>query len=252
MDKLELKTAAEIAIMAEGGRKLAKIKKALMAEIKIGKNAREIEVLADKLIAQEKGKASFKMVPGYHWATCINVNSGLVHGIPSKEVVFKKGDLVSVDLGIYYRGFHTDSSFSLGLEAREETKKFLDFGRQALARAIGKCRVGGQLYDLSTAIETTVKKGGYTPIKALVGHGVGRSLHQEPAIPCFVPGPREESIKLQEGMVLAIEVMYCQGKPDVVQEKDGWTISMADGKIAALFEETVAVTFHGPLVLTER
>lgn len=250
MKGLEIKTAEEIEIMLKGGRKLAQIKNILLGQIKEGRSAYSLEVLANKLIAKEGAEASFKMVPGYHWATCINVNSGLVHGIPTEKVVFKKGDLVSVDLGIFYQGFHTDSSFSLGIKTDSKIENFLRAGKLALQRAIAVCRPGKRIYDISEAIETTIETAGYTPVRALVGHGVGRSLHEDPQIPCFLPGKKEESLMITEGLVLAIEVMYTMGKPDVVLENDGWTISMADGKIAALFEETVAVTSRGPLVLT--
>lgn len=250
MNKFELKTEAEIAVMVEGGKKLAKVKKALLDKIKEGVTAWDLEVLARKMIAEEGCKPSFQQVSGYSWATCVNVNSGLVHGIPTEKIVFKKGDVVSIDLGVYYQGFHTDTSDTLGLKTDESVNKFLTVGREALKKAIAQCRPGNWIYDLSEAIEQTVKAGGYTPIKALVGHGIGKSLHEDPQIPCFVPGRKEESLRIVPGMVLAIEVMYAQGKDKVKREADGWTISMADDKMAALFEETVAVTAKGPKVLT--
>lgn len=250
MQKLEIKTEAEIEIMREGGQKLARVKKALFKEIREGKSAYDLEILANRLIAEEGARPSFKTVPGYNWATCVNVNAGLVHGIPTRQVVFKKGDVVSMDLGVYDQGFHTDTSFSVGIELDAETEDFLQVGRQALKKAIEVCRTGKRIYDISEAIQTTVEAAGFSPIRALVGHGIGRTLHQEPQIPCFVSGKKKDSLKLETGLVLAIEVMYAQGKPEVFLGKDGWTISMRDGKIAALFEETVAVTKHGPLVLT--
>ena len=190
------------------------------------------------------------MVAGYYWATCINVNDGVVHGIPKKSVVFKKGDVVSVDAGFFYKGFHTDTSFSIALEPTKQVKKFLLTGEIALRKAIKAMQVGGKIYDISSRIQEAVEANGYSPIRALVGHGIGRSLHEEPQIPCFRIGEREESLELVPGMVFAIEVMYTAGSGDVVRESDGWTISTADGKISALFEETVALTRSGPLVLT--
>jgi len=256
MQKFYPKTEAEIEIMRQGGRRLTRIKKALFDKVAVGTSAAEIEVLANELIKKEGAEASFKKVPGYSWATCVNVNAGLVHGIPKPEVIFKKGDVVSVDFGVYWQGFHTDCSFSRALSALPETKKFLKVGRQALKAAIAQAKAGNRIYDISAAIESTVKKAGFSPIRALVGHGVGRQLHEEPAIPCFVPpdggkpAGREESMVIPEGATLAIEVMYARGLPDLVQETDGWTISSRDGKITALFEETVAVTKDGPQVLT--
>lgn len=250
MEQVHLKTKEEIALMAQGGKILAQIKEALFEKVEKGVSAWEIEVLTNKMIEAAGAKASFKMVPGYAWATCVNVNEGLVHGIPKKEVVFKDGDLVSVDLGVYFQGFHTDASFSKLVGRNPEAERFLKAGQLALEKAIGQCRVGKRIFDISEAIETTLKGANYAPIKALVGHGVGRSLHEEPQIPCFVPGKKEMSLKIEAGMALAIEVMYALGKPEVVLENDGWTISMADGKIAALFEETVAIGEKGPQILT--
>jgi methionyl aminopeptidase len=247
---ITIKTDEEIKIMAEGGAKLGRVKSALALAVKEGVTAAEIEELANELIKKEGAEASFKKVPGYRWATCINVNEGLVHGIPSKNIVFKKGDLVKIDVGVYFKGFHTDTSISVGIDPSPENRKFLSIGKEALAKAIKKARVGGRIFDISEAIEETVEGGGYTTIKALVGHGVGRELHEDPQIPCFLPGRKEDSLEIQKGMVLAIEVMYTQGSDKVEVSEDGWTILMRDGKISALFEDTVAITSEGPKVLT--
>lgn len=248
--EIVIKSPEEIEVMREGGKKLAKIKNALKKAVKIGANAAEIEELAVSLIEKEGAKPSFAMVPGYSWATCINVNDGLVHGIPKKEAVFRKGDLVSVDVGIYYKGFHTDTSFSLGLDADGETSRFLNIGEEALDNAIKAAVPGNYIFDISKAMEETLAKAGYSPIRALVGHGVGRELHEEPQIPCFVPGKVEDSPEIREGMVFAIEAMFALGAPDVYQDNDGWTIRTRDGKISALFEDTVAVGKDKAEVLT--
>jgi len=236
--------------MSEGGAKLGRVKAALAEAVKVGVSAAEIDKLAFSLIEKEGAEVSFTKVPGYRWATCVTVNEGLVHGIPTKDVIFKKGDVVSVDVGVYHRGFHTDTSITVGLEVTPETQKFLNVGKNALEKAIAKAKPGNHIMDISGAIEETVEKAGYTTIKALVGHGVGRELHEEPQIPCFVLGKVEESPKIVPGMVLAIEVMYAMGKDAVILMPDGWTIAMGDGKISALFEETVAITEAGPKVLT--
>lgn len=251
MSKIKIKKPHEVAIMAEGGKKLAQVKARLKEKIKVGANAQQIDDLAEKLILESGGKPSFKMVPKYYWTTCVNVNEGIVHGIPKKQIVFKKGDVVSVDLGVFYKGFHTDTSFTVGLQVDRKTAKFLETGKQALKEAIGETEVGNRVYDISKAIEQRIKKGGYSPVRALVGHGVGRQLHEEPQVPCFTYGKSSESPKLEEGMVIAIEVMYAKGGGDVSLEDDGWTISASDGTITALFEETIAVTKSGPKVLTE-
>ncbi len=248
---ISIKKDEEIKIMKEGGEKLGRVKNALKSAVKAGVTAFDIESLANELIDKEGAEASFKKVPKYHWATCISVNEGLVHGIPTKDLVFKNGDVVSVDVGIYYKGFHTDTSISVGINPSPENKKFLNAGEEALRQAISKVRIGNYIYDISKAIEETVEKAGYTAIRALVGHGVGRELHEDPQIPCFLPGKVEESPKIEKGMVLAIEVMYAQGQSEVELLEDGWTIAMRDGKISGLFEDTVAVTEKGPEVLTK-
>jgi methionyl aminopeptidase len=239
-----------LAIMTEGGRKLARIKSSLKNKIKAGVSAMEIDNLAQQMIAKSGGKPSFKMVRDYKWATCVNVNEGVVHGIPKKSMVFAEGDIVSVDVGLFYKGFHTDTSFSVLVGSDVSKEKMLDVGREALSAAVNKTYPGNRIYDISKVIEKILVSGNYSPVRALVGHGVGRDLHEEPQIPCFTTGRSKDSPVLPVGAVLAIEVMYTKGNPDVVLENDGWTISTADGKISALFEETVAVTKNGPVVLT--
>lgn len=251
MPQVSIKIPYEIAIMAEGGAKLARVKNAISKTVAVGVSAWDIEELATKLILDEGATPSFKMVPGYSWTTCVNVNEGIVHGIPRSDMLFKGGDLVSVDLGLFYKGFHTDTSISIYLGDDPETVKFMDVGRRALNDAIKTAKVGKTIGDIAGVIENAITQGGYKPVRSLVGHGVGRSLHEYPPVPCFVSGGASERIILDPGMVLAIEVMYTMGDPDLVTDSDGWTIKTRDGKISALFEETVAIKASGPLVLTK-
>jgi methionyl aminopeptidase len=165
-------------------------------------------------------------------------------------LVFKKGDIVKIDVGVYFKGFHTDTSISVGIDLTPENRKFLNTGRETLDKAIKVVREGNYVFDISKAIEDSIEGAGYTTIKALVGHGVGRELHEDPQIPCFVPGRIEDSPRIEKGMVLAIEVMYAMGSDKVEQLEDGWTIAMRDGKISGLFEDSVAVTEKGPRILT--
>jgi len=248
---MEIKTSDEIKLMAEGGQKLYEIKLELRELIKDGITTLEIENKADQLIKSAGGKASFKMVPGYSWATCININAGVVHGVPKSQVSIKNNDIVSVDVGFYYKGFHTDSAFSVSVGKSSEMKKFLDSGKEALKDAIKATKKGNRIYDISKAIEDSLRKNSLFPIKALVGHGVGESLHEEPHIPCFVSRPKNETPEIREGAVYAIEVMYTGGRPGIKVLDDGWTINTRDGKISGLFEETVAVAKGGPIILTD-
>jgi methionyl aminopeptidase len=248
--KIIAKTPDELRLMIEGGKKLARVKNRLIEAVGVGVTAADIENLATDLIAKEGGEPSFKRVPGYHWSTCVNINEGVVHGIPKPEVKFKQGDVVSVDVGMYYKSFHTDTSFTVGLKVGREIDKFLKAGEQALKRAIAKAKVGSRIYDISEAIESSLVPFGYNPVKALVGHGVGRELHEEPQIPGITYAGRENSPVIPDGATLAIEVIYSMGSPDIEIAHDGWTLSIRDGKISALYEETIAVTKKGTIVLT--
>ncbi|MBX4205602.1 type I methionyl aminopeptidase [Candidatus Microgenomates bacterium] len=250
MAVVNIKTPEEVKVMAEGGKKLAHVKKLVEEAVKIGVSALEIEEIVTKGIIAQGGTPSFKMVPGYRWSTCININDGIVHGIPKKEMVFQEGDVVSVDLGMFYKGFHTDTSISVYLGSDPKTVEMLSVGKKALKNAIREAQMGNKLGDISYAIEKTLESAKLNPVESLVGHGVGRNLHEYPPIPCFVTGSASDNIELKEGFVLAIEVMYTQGNPELVTDSDGWTIRTKDGKISALFEETVAITANGPIVLT--
>jgi methionyl aminopeptidase len=257
-----LKTASEIETMARGGKILGKIKKELAARIVPGATGKQIDQLARQLIIASGAEVSFAMEPDYHWATCIDINDGVVHGIPT-DYRFCQGDIVGLDVGLKFQGFHTDTTIVIGVGTlTPEKRRFLDSGKCALNRAIAVARPGRRIADISRTIADSVARDGFTPVKALSGHGIGRSLHEDPLIPCLVIGDVQKSPKIELGMVLAIEVIYTAGSPEVayggplntsgVREpsSDGWTIVSLDGKIAAAFEETVAITEAGPRVLT--
>jgi len=248
--KMNLKSPEEIEIMHQGGQKLSEVKKKVLGAIAPNVSAWDIEELVTREIEACGGKSSFKMVPGYKWSTCINVNDGVVHGIPKKELVFKKGDLVSVDVGIFYRGFHTDTSVSVYLGDDPKVQRFMEVGKKALKQGIKSFKKGNTVADITRAIQSELVNANYSPVYNLTGHGVGRELHEDPRVPLVISGSRDEKVKLEPGIVLAIEVMYAMGKGDIVLEDDGWTLSMKDGTISALFEETVALTSHGRIILT--
>src|SRR3989304_8075443 len=240
--KIPLKNKDEQKAIIEGGKHLSYIKKSLERAVSVGVSSWDLEVLANRLIDESGGRASFKLVPGYSWATCVNVNEGIVHGIPKEDVIFAKGDVVSVDVGLFYKGFNTDTSTTVGLDVNVQTKKFLESGKVALSKAISEAKSGNRIYDISKAIEKTIMGDGYKPVIKLVGHGVGRDLHEDPQIPGVVIGRYEDSPLIVPGMVLAIEVIYALGDSEIKYNKDRWTIETADGKISALYEETVVVT----------
>ncbi len=250
MTKLTIKSEEEMKIMHEGGKKLSRVKKNIAKAVKPGMSAWDIEELANKLIEKEKAFPSFKKVSGYKWATCVNVNDGVVHGIPKKTTIFKKGDVISVDVGIFYKGFHTDSALTVYLGDQEDRKNFLDAGKKAMLDGIKEVKKGKTIGDISAAIEKRLFANNLKPVWNLTGHGVGRELHEEPNIPCFVSHDPIEKLVIGEGFVLAVEVMYTQGNGNLKEDADGWTLRTKDGKIAGLWEETVAVTRNGSVVLT--
>jgi methionyl aminopeptidase len=251
-----VKTPAEIALMREGGRHLSKILKQLLAEVKEGAVPLEIDHRAKKLIAETGGSPSFLTVNDYQYATCISVNDGVVHGIPT-TTPFKAGDIVSVDIGLLYKGYHTDTSWSVYLPPVKQTPEtkaigvFMEVGKQALEKAIAAARVGNHIGHISQAIGDTVEGHGYSIVRSLVGHGVGTSLHESPQVPGVLTKPIEKTPVLKVGMVLAIEVIYAMGGPEVVYANhDGWSLATADGSLASLYEQTIAIDEEGPIILT--
>ncbi len=243
-----------ISAMQEGGKKLAGIRDSLLGEVEVGKTGWEIDQLAERLILAAGGKPSFQMVPRYPWTTCICTNDIIVHGIPS-SVPFKNGDIVGIDVGMYYKGFHTDTSWTKivgisGKESDNDKKKFLKTGEEALKLAIDSARVGNRVGHISQAIQTVIEKSGYSVIRALVGHGIGNKLHQAPEVPGYLSLPLEKTPLLTEDETLAIEVIYAKGKPEIIYDSDGWTIRTRDGSLSGLFEQTVLVGQKSPVVLT--
>lgn len=241
-----VKTPKEIEIMQEGGKIARKAVDEAVRQAKVGMTTRELNDIAEEVIIKLGGIPSFKGFEGYPAAACINVNSGVVHGLPS-DYRIQAGDIVSVDLGVLYRGLNTDVSETFELVSQKEIE-FLQAGRRALELAIEACVMGNRIGDISYAIQSTVEKAGYSVSRDLAGHGVGREIHEDPYVECF--GRAGKGHKLVEGMTLAIEVIYQKGRPELVLSGDGWTLETKDGSLAGLFEKSVAVTRQGPLVLT--
>lgn len=249
---IPLKTEDEIEKMKKGGQILAEVMEEIKKNVWPGVSTLDLDRLADKLISQ-KGEPSFKKVPGYKWATCMCVNETVVHGIPG-QYRLKEGDLLGIDIGLFYRGFHNDMAQTVIVGEQKEKNKldFLKTGQKALEKAIDQALIGKHIGHLSMMIQETVENEGYSSVRALTGHGVGKNLHEEPSIPCFLEGKIEKTPKLEEGMTLAVEVIYNQGRPQVVyRNDDGWTIQTEDGKLSGLFENTIAITAKGPIVLTQ-
>jgi len=243
----------KIELMREGGRKLAQILLTLEKTAQPGVNFLAIERLAWKLIDKAGGYPSFARVPGYSWATCLNLNDGLVHGVP-RDYLARSGDLLNIDIGMFYKGYHTDcaKSFIVGNAEKFPGKMaFLAAGCKALAESIKLAYSDNRVGQISAKIEEVVKRNGFKTTNNYTGHGVGAKLHQPPSIPCIAPQQLEKTPLLSYDMTIAVEVIYMMGKRQTRVEKDGWTVKTADGSVAACFEKTIAVGKDKPLVLTD-
>lgn len=239
----------KLQLMSAGGRHLAQIKAKLIPSIKPGVSLIAINTLADKLISSFGDYPSFKTVKNYHYATCINLNQGIVHGIPDNTII-KPGDLVSLDIGLIHKGYHLDTAISLQVPPHNpQVTKFLKVGQAALKKAIAAVSPGSTVYQVSQAIEKEIKKNHYSVIRDLTGHGIGRRLHQPPSIPCFT-SPQSPTEILKPGQALAIEVMYTLGDYHLETAPDNWTLQTRDHSLAAIFEDTVITTLSGNQVLT--
>ncbi len=252
---IHIKTPTEIAVMREGGKKLGVILNDLLTFSQPGVVLMDIEKRANELIERAGATASFATVPGYHWATCLNVNEVVVHGIPT-QYVLKDGDVLTIDIGLIYKGFHTDTAgtkvvVSKKYEIPESTKKFLEIGKLALDRGIKAAIIGNRVGNISQVVQETIEGAGYSIVKSLVGHGVGRDLHEEPQIPNYLRGAIENTLPLTEGMTIAIEPIYAMGRGEIVYENtDGWTLATRDRSLTSVFEHSLAITSGGPVVLT--
>lgn len=253
-----IKTENEIKIMREGGKILADVMAELVKQMKIGMSESELDRLAEELIIKRGGQPAFKRVKGYNYTLCMSTNDAVVHGIP-KEYKFVAGDVVGIDCGVYYKGFNTDMAQTVRVESgdlrveNDEIKKFLETGKRALREAIKVAKPGNRIGHISKKIQNIVEGGGYSIVRSLVGHGVGKNLHEEPEVPGFLDDMTiEETPLLKPGMTIAIEVIYNMGRSEVTyKDEDNWTIRTADGSVSGLFERTVAITEDGPLILTE-
>lgn len=242
------RTLKELELMRISGKITAQALKNALEKIAPGVSCLEIDKIAEDTIIKMGGEISFRTVRGYKWAICITVNEQVVHGIPTERRL-QPGDVVSIDLGTLYKGWHTDAAWSIVVGESAENKKFLRVGEEALWDGIKQARAGNRIGDISSAIQEKVEGAGYSVVRSLVGHGVGRSLHEEPEVPGY--GSRGTGVVLRSGETLAIEVIYTRGSPEVVIEDDGWTISSTDGSLAGLFEMSVAIGKEKAEILTD-
>jgi methionyl aminopeptidase len=242
------KSTAEIEKMANAGRIVADTIALLHDHIRPGVSTGELDELADEYIQSQGGTSSFKGYRGYPAAICTSPNDMVVHGIPNGRTV-SEGDILSVDVGVVLDGFVADSAFTFAVgEISADAERLLDGCQAALAAGIAQCRAGNRLSDVSHAIQVASEDAGFMVVRSLVGHGIGRAMHEDPQIPNY--GPPGRGPELQPGMTFAIEPMINAGGADVYLHEDEWSISTMDGSLSAHFEHTVAVTDDGPKILT--
>lgn len=244
-----IKTAAEIARMRASGRILRQVHDAIAPVVQPGATTMDLEETAAAKIAEFGVTPAFKGYHGYPAVLCTSVNDEVIHGIPSKRRVLQEGDVVSIDCGVILDGYYSDAAMSYPVgEVRPEVKRLLDTTQASLDCAIAAARAGGRLGDISAAVQQRCEREGFGVVRDFVGHGIGRSMHEEPQVPNF--GTAGKGPRLKAGMVLAIEPMINLGKPEVRVLGDGWTAVTVDGSVSAHFEHTVAITAAGPEILT--
>jgi methionyl aminopeptidase len=242
------KSTREIELMAAAGAVVAQTLSVLHERLEPGVSMAELDRIAEDVIRSHGGVPTSKGYKGFPAALCISPNSMIVHGIPNTYRA-QEGDLISVDLGVTLDGLVADSAVTLPVgEITPEAQRLLDVCQEALAAGIAEAQVGNRLSDISHAVQTVVEEAGFSVVRSLVGHGVGRSYHEDPQIPNY--GPPGKGPLLAEGMTLAIEPMITAGRPEVYVHDDDWSISAVDESLASHFEHTVAVTAEGPRILT--
>ena len=247
---IQLKSAREIEIMAQGGKILGATIETLRAAVRPGISTGELDTIAEDFIRSHEGATpAFKGLYGFPGSICSSVNHEIVHGIPSKKRVLEEGDIVSLDVGVGYRGYFTDSATTVAVGAiQSETQRLLDVTQQSLGAAIEAAQPGNHIGDIGAAVQNVVEAAGFSVVRDLVGHGIGVEFHEEPQVPNYGKPKRRE--KLVPGLTLAIEPMVNVGGPLTRTLADRWTIVTLDGSLSAHFEHTVAITEHGPQVLT--
>lgn len=242
------KSKVEIESMSRAGAVVAKTLALLGNLAKPGVTTADLDEAAETYIRSEGGVPTFKGYRGFPAAICTSPNSMVVHGIPGAYEL-KDGDLISVDVGVTLDGFVADSAFTYPVgEVDGDAERLLEVGQAALAAGIAQARAGNHVQDISAAVQRTTEEAGFSVVRSLVGHGIGRSMHEDPQVPNF--GEPGHGPLLQPGMTLAIEPMINAGSPDVWMAEDRWSISTDDNSLSAHFEHTVAITDNGPLVLT--
>ncbi|MCM8765884.1 MAG: type I methionyl aminopeptidase [Candidatus Omnitrophica bacterium] len=246
---ISIKSANELSLMREAGRIVARVISELTSLIKEGISTYELGERAEEIFRSCGANSAFKNYRGFPGVICVSVNEELIHGIPRREKILREGDIVSLDVGVDYRGFFADAAITLGLgKINTEAKRLIETTRGALYAGINTARANAHLGDVSYAIQTYVEERGFSVVKEFVGHGIGSKMHEEPEVPNFgIPG---HGPVLKKGMTLAIEPMVNMGDPGVEILSDGWTVVSKDRSLTAHFEHTICIDDAEPIILT--
>lgn len=246
---VSIKSAREIELMREAGKRLAHVHQELEAAIKPGMSTLEVDALGEKLIRDCGCIPNFLHYGGYPASICVSVNDEVVHGIPKKDRILKEGDIVSLDAGLIYKGYHSDAARTHAVgKVSQEAQKLMEVTKQSFFEGIRMAKEGNHLFDISAAIDSYVSGFGYGIVRDLVGHGIGTALHEDPQIPNFAQ--KRKGVRLQAGMTLAVEPMINAGTWQVNFLQDGWTVVTKDGSLSAHYENTILVTDGEPEILT--
>lgn len=248
MESIVLKTARELGLMRQAGRISAGALREAGKAVEPGVSTAELDRIARRYIERQGATPSFRNYNGFPASACISVNDQVIHGIPGHRIL-KQGDIVSIDVGAYFAGFHGDNAWTFACgDISEAARALLDTTRLALMEGIAHAQPGSRVGDVSNAVQRYVEARGYSVVRQFVGHGVGARIHEAPEVPNF--GEAGRGARLLPGTTIAIEPMVNAGAPDVIVQSDGWTTVTADGSLSAHFEHSIAVTVDGPVILT--
>ena len=247
---IQLKSPREIEIMAQGGRILAATVDRIRDAVRPGVSTAELDELAETFIRSHEGATpAFKGLYGFPGSVCASINNEIVHGIPSRRRTLQAGDIISLDVGVRYQGFYTDSATTVAVgDVPAESRRLLEVTEAALAAGIEAAQPGNHMGDIGAAVQGVVEGAGFSVVRDLVGHGIGVEFHEKPQVPNY--GKPKRGMKLAAGLTIAIEPMVNIGSPDTREMPDRWTIVTADGSRSAHFEHTIAITEQGPRILT--
>ena len=246
---IQLKNSAQISAMIEAGRITGEALLKAREAVREGVSTKELDTVIREYIEKCGAKPSFLGYSGFPASACISVNDEVIHGIPSKNRILKEGDIVKIDVGAFYKGFHGDSARTIAVgNVSEEAAKLIEVTRKSFFEGVAAVKTGNRIGDVGNAIQRCVEGGGFSVVKRYIGHGIGHQLHESPDVPNF--GTAGRGVRICTGMTLAIEPMVNAGSEEVYEMPDGWTVKTKDGSLSAHYENTVALTADGVIITT--